>query len=136
METTIGFIQKTGLESIGTVAGLWILPGTELYGYAKKIGLIDDDFWLGNEPYMVYTHEHSPRKLRFYSHALKKQKKLSEMSLRYKLRFFLHTYCEDSEKIIMSFLNKHPRLKSLIKSCYQAVKSSFHHIVRSDKESR
>jgi hypothetical protein len=30
-----------------------------LYGDCRRKGFIDDDFWLGDDPYMVYTKEHS-----------------------------------------------------------------------------
>lgn len=48
------FIQKLKPDDIGTVGGTWVLPGTVLYNQCKKVGLIDDDFWLGPEPYMIF----------------------------------------------------------------------------------
>ena len=56
---TISFLQRARPNDLGCVGGLWILPGTKLYQDCKRIGYIDDDFWLGDEPYKIYTLEWS-----------------------------------------------------------------------------
>jgi anaerobic magnesium-protoporphyrin IX monomethyl ester cyclase len=55
VEDTINFLRRTNPNSIGTVGGLWVLPGTKVYRECQKRGFIDDDFWLTDEPYKVYT---------------------------------------------------------------------------------
>lgn len=66
-EETIGetndLLRRTQPHNVCTVGGVWIFPGTKLYQSCKRQGFIDDDFWLGDEPYKVYTMEHSPEKL-------------------------------------------------------------------------
>ena len=56
---TVRFLKRTRPDEIGCVGGLWVLPGTKLYQECKRKGIIDDDFWLTDEPYMVYAMEHS-----------------------------------------------------------------------------
>jgi radical SAM superfamily enzyme YgiQ (UPF0313 family) len=63
IQQTIDFLKKAKPDGIGVVGGLWILPGTQLYSHCKNEGFISDSFWLGPEPYMVYTKEHSLEKL-------------------------------------------------------------------------
>lgn len=63
LNETLDFLRKCEPDEIGCVGGLWILPGTKLYYDCKKDGIIDDNFWLGNEPYMIYTKEHSLEEL-------------------------------------------------------------------------
>ena len=61
---TAAFLRRTRPDEVGSVGGLWILPGTKLYRDCVGRGLINNDFWLGDEPYLVYTAEHSPEELR------------------------------------------------------------------------
>lgn len=63
IKETVAFLRKTRPDEVGCVGGLWILPGTKLYRDCVRRGLINDDFWLGDEPYMVYTAEHSAAEL-------------------------------------------------------------------------
>lgn len=42
------------VHNVGSVDQLWVLPGTPLYRAMKAHGHIDDSFWLGPKPYMVY----------------------------------------------------------------------------------
>lgn len=135
IDETIDFLRKTNPDSIGTVGGLWILPGTGLYQYAKKIGIIDDDFWLSDEPYMIYTHEHSLRKLRFFTHALRRQKKISEMSIKYRIIYILHSYILKLKEKLLSALDKYPAIKSVLKRCYFAVSYRFFKVTRFENKS-
>jgi hypothetical protein len=52
------FLKRTKPDEVGCTGGLWIFPGTKLYRNSKKQGFIDDDFWLTDSPYKVYTMEH------------------------------------------------------------------------------
>lgn len=63
---TIRFLRKTKPDVVGCAGGLWILPGTALYQNCKRIGFLDDDFWLSDEPYKVYTVEKSPDEIKRY----------------------------------------------------------------------
>jgi len=56
---TVNFLKRTQPDEIGCVGGLWILPGTKLYRNCKKKRFIDDNFWLSDEPYKIYTMEYS-----------------------------------------------------------------------------
>ncbi|MHB8910147.1 MAG: B12-binding domain-containing radical SAM protein [Syntrophales bacterium] len=59
IDETAVFLRRTRPDEVGCVGGLWILPGTKLYRECADRGIINDDFWLGDKPYMVYTAEHS-----------------------------------------------------------------------------
>jgi len=53
-------------DIIGATGCLWIFPGTALYQKCKQAGFIDDEFWLSDEPYKIYTLEHSLDQLNRY----------------------------------------------------------------------
>ncbi|MEK6715530.1 MAG: cobalamin-dependent protein [Candidatus Omnitrophota bacterium] len=135
IDETVGFLQKTNPEGIGTVGGLWILPGTGLYRYAKNRRIIDDSFWLSDEPYMIYTQEHSLRQLRFFTHTLKKRKKLSEMTIRHRVIYTLHTYMEELTQKGLDILNRYPIIKSVLKRFYQAIRHNVYRSIRFQKGS-
>ncbi|WP_298267857.1 cobalamin-dependent protein [Geobacter sp.] len=59
LRETVAFLKRTQPDEIGCVGGLWVLPGTKLYQQCRRRGIIDDDFWLTDEPYMIYTQEYS-----------------------------------------------------------------------------
>ncbi len=63
---TIRFIRTARPDIVGCNGSLWILPGTKLYQDCKRAGFIDDDFWLGDEPYKIYTMEHDLAQLKAY----------------------------------------------------------------------
>lgn len=125
IDETIDFLKKNNIDSTGTVGGLWIFPGTGLYRHAKKLGIINDSFWLGDDPYMVYTYEHSLRELRFFVHAIKECKKLSEMTTVYRVNYNLRTYIMDLKNTVSSALDKYPKIKLDLKRFYFAIKDSF-----------
>lgn len=56
---TVIFLKRAKPDIIASAGGLWIFPGTKLYETCKRKGFINDDFWLSDEPYKVYTLEHS-----------------------------------------------------------------------------
>ena len=60
---TAAFLRRTRPDEVGCVGGLWILPGTKLYRDCVGRGIINDDFWLGDEPCLVYTAEHTLEEL-------------------------------------------------------------------------
>ena len=51
---TAAFLKKLQPDDTGSVGATWVFPGTALYQECKRTGLIDDDFWLGDEPYYTY----------------------------------------------------------------------------------
>lgn len=48
------FRVKLQPDEWGSLGHTAVFPGTALYQACKKAGLIDDDFWLGPEPYYIY----------------------------------------------------------------------------------
>ena len=63
VQETLRFLKRANPDVVASAGGLWILPGTKVYQHSKKLGFIDDGFWLSDEPYKVYTLEHSLKKL-------------------------------------------------------------------------
>jgi anaerobic magnesium-protoporphyrin IX monomethyl ester cyclase len=57
-------LKKAKPDVVGCAGALWVFPGTRLYQNCRRMGFIDDDFWLGDEPYMIYTMEHSQETLK------------------------------------------------------------------------
>jgi radical SAM superfamily enzyme YgiQ (UPF0313 family)/GT2 family glycosyltransferase/SAM-dependent methyltransferase len=64
IEETVRFLKRAKPDIVGCAGSLWILPGTRVFQECKKIGFIDDDFWLGDKPYKVYDLEWSISQLR------------------------------------------------------------------------
>lgn len=60
---TRDLLKRAMPDEVGCAGALWVLPGTKLYQDCCRKGIINDDFWLGDEPYMVYTMEHSREEL-------------------------------------------------------------------------
>jgi radical SAM superfamily enzyme YgiQ (UPF0313 family) len=63
VKDTIDFLKRTRPDDIGCLVGLWVLPGTKVYEACKSKGFVDDEFWLSDEPYKVYTLEYSFKEL-------------------------------------------------------------------------
>lgn len=62
---SIRFLQKTNPDFVGTVGGLWVFPGTQIYSYLKSKGKIDDSYWLTKKDKMTYRGNFSERQLRY-----------------------------------------------------------------------
>ncbi len=60
---TLNFLKRTQPDDLGSGIGLYIMPGTKLYQECKRKGVIADDFWLSEEPFRIYTEEHSQEEL-------------------------------------------------------------------------
>ena len=73
---TVAWLTRVQPNSVGTVGALWILPGTKLCARAKKLGLLDDEFWLSDEPYLVYDYEHNRKRLKLFHTSLVLRKAL------------------------------------------------------------
>lgn len=89
VEETARFLKRTKPDNIGSVGGLWILPGTKLYQRCRRKGIIDDDFWLTDVPYPIYTEEHSLQELEGYQKIIARCNRLTRwkrlgMILRYR----------------------------------------------------
>jgi len=63
VEETRQLLKRAKPVGIGCAGGVWILPGTAIYQHCKRHGFIDDSFWLGDEPFKVYTLEASLEKI-------------------------------------------------------------------------
>jgi radical SAM superfamily enzyme YgiQ (UPF0313 family) len=60
---TVSFLKKVNPDAIGSLGELRVFPGTKLYELCKSKGFIEDSFWLSDEPYKIYTLEHSLKEL-------------------------------------------------------------------------
>lgn len=78
---TIAFLKLTQPDKIGSVGGLWVLPGTRVYFEAKKAGLVRDDFWLGQKAFPLYTKEHSAWELKIFDWAIRTVTPLSRFKI-------------------------------------------------------
>ena len=58
IQKTIRLLQQSKPDDVGTIGCVWVLPGTALYNHCKVKGMIDDDYWLGNEEIFVYKEPH------------------------------------------------------------------------------
>ncbi|MDD5505561.1 MAG: radical SAM protein [Candidatus Omnitrophica bacterium] len=76
---TIDFLNKAKPAIVDVANGLRIFPGTELFSLAKGKGAINEDFWLTDYNWKIYTKEVSRLKLNIFTTALQKRKKLSRL---------------------------------------------------------
>lgn len=68
---TLDLLKRAQPDEVGCTGALWVLPGTKLYQECRRRGVIDDSFWLGDDPYMLYTMEHSLETLEDYVRIIK-----------------------------------------------------------------
>lgn len=73
---TINFLKMIKPEVVASMNGLMLLPGTRDYQHAKREGFISDDFWLGKEPYKIYTVVFSEQELSDVRYMIDNQKKI------------------------------------------------------------
>jgi anaerobic magnesium-protoporphyrin IX monomethyl ester cyclase len=97
---TIDFLKRAQPDDVGLANGLRILPGTELYEHAKKVGFIADDFWLSDYNWKIFTYENSKLDLNIFHEALNRRQRLPAIHvldvIRYR-RFYWKTV-EDAVK--------------------------------------
>lgn len=73
---TVDFINRADPDDIGLANGLRVLPGTELYEHAKEIGFINDNFWLSDYHWKIFTAENSKLSLNIFCEALRRKERL------------------------------------------------------------
>lgn len=61
---TLQLMQQIKPHYTNTGGILWILPNTEIYERSKKLGIIDDAYWLNNMETPFFTGEHSLEELK------------------------------------------------------------------------
>lgn len=59
IDETIELVNEIKPATTPIIGLTQILPSTHLYEQSKELGLIDDDFWLSDEPAPFYTADHS-----------------------------------------------------------------------------
>ena len=74
---TIDFLNNIKPSKVSVAPGLMVFPGTRLYEHAKEENFINDNFWLTDYNWKIYTAQNSRLKLNIFAEALRKQKKLS-----------------------------------------------------------
>lgn len=84
---TMDFLNGITPSKVCVGPGLQVFPGTRLYEQAKKDGFIDDDFWLTDYNWKVYTAENSRLTLNIYAEALRRRKRLSRFPWMNALRY-------------------------------------------------
>jgi radical SAM superfamily enzyme YgiQ (UPF0313 family) len=73
---TVDFVKETAPDVTSVGHGLMLFPGTLVYQHAKKVGAINDDFWLTDIPYMMYTYDYPEAMLHSFAHAVYNRKRL------------------------------------------------------------
>jgi anaerobic magnesium-protoporphyrin IX monomethyl ester cyclase len=53
-QETLDFLRRLDPDKVNAVEHTMVMPGTQLYVECKRAGLLDDNFWLGTEPYYIY----------------------------------------------------------------------------------
>lgn len=102
---TIDFLNRAKPDDIGLANGLRILPGTDLYDHAKKVGFIDDDFWLSDFNWKIFTAENSKTRLNIFCEAVMKREPLSSSELANFFKYFKH-YVKGAEYSIKSLAER------------------------------
>lgn len=73
---TIDFLKIINPDVLCSMGGLMLLPGTRDYEKAKKLGVVDDGYWLGSGQYPVYTGKYSSRQLRYIMGKIQRREKV------------------------------------------------------------
>lgn len=103
---TMDFLNRITPSKVCVGPGLMVFPGTRLYEQAKKERFINDDFWLTDYNWKVYTAQNSRLMLNIYAEALRRRKKLSRFSWINALRY--HRFVTKEAEF---------RLKELLAAC-------------------
>lgn len=77
----IDFLNRSKPAIVDVANGLRLFPGTELFNLAKQQGLIDENFWLSDYNWKIYTKENSRLKLNIFTTAVQKRRKLSRFAI-------------------------------------------------------
>lgn len=110
---TIQLMKEIKPYYTNTGSILWILPNTKLYERSKKLGIIDDNYWLKNNNTSYYTGEHNLAKLRALKHQLTLGLAKSRGSFRaYATCFFRQFYDRFPllQRLYYSYIVKHTSL--------------------------
>jgi anaerobic magnesium-protoporphyrin IX monomethyl ester cyclase len=107
---TVDFLNRAQPDDVGLANGLRILPGTELYEHAKKLGFISDDFWLSEYNWKIFTHDNSKLELNIFHEALNRREKLPDIAL-FDIVKYRRFYWKAVEDAIKSSLQKIGLLK-------------------------
>lgn len=101
---TIDFLKRAAPDDVGLANGLRILPGTELYEHAKRIGFIDDDFWLSDFNWKIFTAENSRLALNIFCEALAKREHLPSVPAMDIIKYqrFYRRFAEDTVKSLLA----------------------------------
>ncbi len=105
---TIDFLNAAKPALIGVANGLMLFPGTEVYEAAKARGFIDDDFWLTNYNWKIYTAENSRLMLNIFAEAIHHRQKLSRFRLVNMIRY--HRFVSREVGIVLKQLFVNLRL--------------------------
>ena len=63
IEETKALARRIRPDEFCVSSAVYLFPGTPLFRYAARRGLIDDSVWLKNDPVFPYTAEHTPEEL-------------------------------------------------------------------------
>lgn len=100
IKDTVNFLRRTQPDVMSCVGSLWVFPGTRLYQECKRKGFIDDDFWLTDEPYKIYTLEHSMEELHEFG------KRVTFYDSRRKIENFIEIFKKQPASIPKRIVNK------------------------------
>ncbi|MDD5428146.1 MAG: radical SAM protein [Candidatus Omnitrophica bacterium] len=115
---TIDFLSSINGARISVSPGMMVFPGTRLYEHAKKKNFINEDFWLTDYNWKIYTAENSRLQLNIYAEALRKKKKLSRHFMVNALRY--HRFlAKEAEYSVKALLAKCGIKKSIKKNKYK-----------------
>ena len=77
LNETISLLRRARPDEVGTVGSLWVFPGTRIYRDLKAAGVVNDDFWLGPEPYFPYPGPWSKQDLAEFGEAIYRRRTLN-----------------------------------------------------------
>lgn len=102
---SVKFLKKIKPDYVGTAKGLLIFPGTKAYYYCRNKGYMNDDYWLGEEPFKIFDFEFNQKDIKCFDVAVRRRIYLTPF------RFLNHFYI-----LGLNFLiNKYKGLKFRLK---------------------
>jgi anaerobic magnesium-protoporphyrin IX monomethyl ester cyclase len=69
ISASIDLLRRCDVDDVGTLGQVWLFPGTAMYQWAKRKGLIDDSYWLtSNETFTLYDGFTETQRARWHGH--------------------------------------------------------------------
>ena len=111
VKETVKFLKTLKNVNVNSVAKLQLYPNTAMYELAKKQSLVDDSYWLTENPVPFYTYENSEDELTKMAYYIVAKNQLNQGLVKFMV-FSLKFFFDKPKKAIRFIFKKIGILKS------------------------